>query len=479
MSVIKDFYKTVPIQLKSSVVLFIASFVNSAINLVTIPIFTRIMTIEEYGVTAQYNSWLNIITVFATLSLSAGVFQVAMNEYQNDRDKFTFSAMILSNVCTCLVFAIIFSSVDYFSNLFHLDRKLLYLMFGYLLFYPAMSMWLSRYRYEYQYMKVALLSISSALFSQVLALLLVLFVKNQNLGIVKVFATQGSMILFSMYIYLSIAKKAKWKPNFDYIKFALTFNLPLLAHYLAQYALRSTDKIMITNFIGEGATGIYSLATTVANISMLAWTAMSASLTPYVYSHVKNKDYKSVNRIVIMVEILFAVCCIIVALIGPEIIVFLGSQKYMSGVLLIPPIAASSLLTAVYSFYSSIAFYYHKTVSTALMTIIAALINVALNYISIPKFGIVAAAYTTEIAYLVYTILHFINYRKIVKHDKIYNDNSIIGIAFITTILCIGSSVLYEFNNIRYCIILFLLIIAFLRRKKLKNLFILINKQKG
>lgn len=461
----------IPKHIKASFVILLSSFVNSAMNFITIPIFTRLMTVAEFGLTAQYNSWLSIITVFATLSLSAGVYQVAMNEYENDRDGFTFSVMVLSNICTCLVFGIILSFGKFFSELFHINQSLLLMMFLYLLFYPAMSMWLARQRYEYQYIKVAIVSIGSAVLSQIVALTCVCFMKYNNSGEVKIYATQGTMIVFSLGIAIYIAYKAHWKINIEYIKFAFLFNLPLLAHYLAQYVLRSSDKIMITNFIGDEATGIYSLATTVANISMLAWSAMSASLTPYVYHRLNIKDYKSIQKTVVLVEIIFSICCIIIALIGPEIIFILGSQKFRNGVDLIPPIAASSLLSAVYSFYSTIAFYYHKTFSTAVMTVIAAVLNICLNFYFIPRYGFIAAAYTTETAYLIYTILHFINYKKIVGQEKIYNDLAILGIAILTTFFCLAAGFLYQHFEIRYILIAVFISGCLLLRNKISMIF--------
>ena len=450
----KQAYKRIPKQVKASAVILLSSFINGAMNFLTVPIFTRILSIEEYGLTAQYYSWLNIIAVFATLSLSAGVYHVAMNEYPEDRYGFSFSATILSNICTCVVFFFIFLFKDFFSAFFHLNEKLLLLMFINLLICPAMDMWLAMQRYEYHYQRVAAISIGSSVISQIGSLILVTVIKDTNLGVVKLFATQGILIFFAMFIYIGVARKSHWKPKISYIKFALLFNLPLLLHYLAQYVLRSTDKIMITHFIGEGATGIYSLAANVANISMIAWSAMSASLTPYVYSHISTNEYKKVNRSVIGVEALFAICCVGISFIGPEIVYILGSDKYMCGIYLIPPIAASCLLAAIYSFYSTIAFYYHKTTSTAVMTIIAATVNVILNYIFIPRYGYVAAAYTTEGAYLIYTLLHFLNYRRIVKENRIYNDWMIGGIVILATALCLLSGLLYQFYILRYLIIL-------------------------
>lgn len=456
----KAVFDKLPKQIKASAVNFIASFINGAMNFITIPIFTRLMTTEEYGLIAQYNAWLNIIMVFATLSLSAGVYQVAMNDYSDDRDGFTFSALILSNICTCFVFSIILAFSNYFSLLFRLDKHLLMLMFLYLLFSPAMSMWLARQRYEYKYNKVAVVSIISAVLSQIIALASVVLIQDENLGMVKLFATQIVMIICSLAIYISIARNAKWKIHASYIRFALLFNLPLLLHYLAQYVLQSTDKIMITNFWGEASTGVYSLATTVANIAMLVWAAMSASLTPYVYSHINTKEYGKIRKVIKLVAIFFAVGCVLVAFIGPEVMYVLGSKKYISGKYLIPPIAATSLLAAIYSFYSSIAFYYHKTIFVPMMTIIAALINVILNYLFIPAYGYVAAAYTTETAYLIYTFLHFLNYRKIVGKEKIYDDNFIWSITLGTTLLCLSAGFLYECYIIRYIIVFCIIIVC-------------------
>ena len=439
--------------LKSSAVLLVATFITHAMSFITTPIFTRIMSVEEYGLVAQYNSWLNIITIFATLSLAAGVFQVAMNEFRDDRNRYTFSSLILSNSITTFLFIFVFIFHDFFCSLFELPLSLLIIMYLYLMLYPAMNTWLAKQRYEYNYKRVFIISVGSATISQIVAVVLVLNVNGINLGVVKVWATAGSLCLASLAIYLSIAFKAKFKPSFHYIKFAFLFNAPLIVHYLAQYILHSTDKIMITHFLGEGATGIYSLGTTVATLATILWSAMSASLTPYIYHRLNNKDYKSINKVVCSVELFFGIGCVFVSLIGPEVVYILGSEKYMSGIQLIPPIAASCIVKAVYDFYSTVAFYNHKRLSTAIMTFIAGTVNIALNLILIPRYGIVAAAYTTEISYLLYAFLHFLNYRFIVRKKRIYNDKLVFLILISCSAVCIGLGFIYNHPIARYIIL--------------------------
>lgn len=470
MHKIREKIEKVPKQLKATVILFAASCITSTMSFLLTPVFTRLMSVEEYGLVAQFISWQEIITVIATLSLTAGVFAVAMNEFPDDRDVYTFSSLLLSAFTTTVVFGIIFIFKDFFLKLFELPLSLVILMFLYMLLHPAMGMWLERERYEYNYKNVFIISVGSTLLSQVVAVILVMTLKNTNLGIAKAWGNYGIMALCSLGVYIYIAAKAKFKVKFKYIKYAFIFNAPLLIHYLAQYVLRSTDKIMITHFWGEGATGIYSLGSTVASIAILIWAAMSASLTPYMYEHINTKEYDKVNRAVVGVELIFAVGCFVVSVIGPEFVYILGSEKYMEGINLIPPVAASCLLSAVYSFYSTMAFYYHKRVSTAVLTVVAAVVNIVLNYIFIPKFGYVAAAYTTEAAYLVYTFLHFLNYRRIVGKEKVFNDKAVMGIVAATTVLCLASGLLYDYWIVRYSLVAAILVVLVIYREKIIGL---------
>ena len=469
----------VPLSIKSSFAILLSSFITQAVSFLTTPIFTRLLSLEEYGLITQYNSWNSIITVFATLSLSAGVFQVAMNEFPNDRDRFTFSALVLSNICTLIIYGIIFGCSSFFTSFFQLPISMIILMFVYTLFVPAMNMWIARQRYELNYKSVLIVSIGTALLSQIISVITVSMKIGNHLGIVKSWSQGGVMIAVSLGLYMYIAKKANYKPSLDYIKYAFVFNAPLLIHYLAQYALRSTDKIMITRFIGESATAVYGLGATVANIATLLWSAMAASLVPFIYEKLNKKDYRSINKVVLIVEAVFGLGCIFVSIIGPEVIYILGSSKYKTGIPLIPPVAASSLLYAVYSFYSTIALYHHKRTSTAVMTVIAAVINFVLNYIFIPKYGFVAAAYTTEAAYLIYTFLHFLNYRHIVGKEKIYNDILVFGIVAGTTLICLGVGLLYDHIYIRYGLVLILVAISFVfRRQIVSTIKTIMRKQK-
>lgn len=79
------------------------------VNFITTPIFTRIINQTEYGTIQEYNSWQTILEVFALLGLtSAGVFNVGMKDYKNQRSQYMSSVLAFCNIVTIIVFSVIF-----------------------------------------------------------------------------------------------------------------------------------------------------------------------------------------------------------------------------------------------------------------------------------------------------------------------------------------------------------------------------------
>ena len=101
-------WKAMPDSAKSSIAFILCSFILKGISFLTTPIFTRMMDTSQYGIIATYNSWVSILDVFALLGLtSAGVFNVGLNEYRDQRDSYISTVLTLCNIVTVLVFAVL------------------------------------------------------------------------------------------------------------------------------------------------------------------------------------------------------------------------------------------------------------------------------------------------------------------------------------------------------------------------------------
>ena len=85
-------YRSLSVQAKAALWVTICSFLQKGISFITVPIFTRLMSTEEYGTYTVYLSWLQILTIMTSLYLFNGVYDNAMAKYEKQRDEYT-SAM--------------------------------------------------------------------------------------------------------------------------------------------------------------------------------------------------------------------------------------------------------------------------------------------------------------------------------------------------------------------------------------------------
>ena len=147
---------------------------------------------------------------------------------------------------------------------------------------------------------------------------------------------------------------------------------------------------------------------------VLLTSALDATFTPWIYQKIKtyqdNKetDVRSIRNITVMLMVGFLGMAALFMLFAPELIMIFADKAYADAVYVIPPVVAGYFFVMLYSLVSKVEFYYEKTKNIAAITVIASGLNIALNYLFIPKFGYVAAAYTTLICYMVMAGFHML-----------------------------------------------------------------------
>lgn len=93
--------------MKASIAFFIANLITSGISYIVTPIYTRLLTSEEYGQTSVFLTWLQIFGIIAMFCLSYGIFNNLMSDNPKNRDECSFSMLILSNIITILFFGVL------------------------------------------------------------------------------------------------------------------------------------------------------------------------------------------------------------------------------------------------------------------------------------------------------------------------------------------------------------------------------------
>lgn len=446
---------------KSAIVYTIATLFSRGLAIITVPIFTRIMSADQIGVVNLYNSWYTMISAVATLSLTSGGYMVAMKEYPKERNQYQSSVLTLTSIIAMLIAIIYLAFSPFWNNLIGLPSSLIKLMLIGFLFAPARDFWFLRQRYEYKYKLAGIISIGSALVASVLSVVVVLRISQQGIESTaegRLYANYLVLYGVSAAIWLITMIRGKTFYNKEFWKLSLSLSLPLVGYSVAAQILNVSDRMMIGKMVNNRAVGIYSTLYTVSSISLMVWQAIHSSFVPYLFKGLESKN-KNIKKTSLQLMFLYSGVAVVLTYLAPEIVRILATDEYYEAIYIMPPIAAGVFFTAFANIYSDIAVYYKKTQYVMYPAIIAALVNFGLNYIFIKVYGYMAAAYTTLFSYILMAFFQGIWARKLckekgVENSTVFEDKKLVLLACITTVLCLLGLALYNFYIIRYLAIM-------------------------
>lgn len=467
-------YKNLNIAVKAALWFTICNILQKGISIITVPIFTRILTTDQYGVYSLYLSWLNILTVIATLNLSYGVFNKAMIKFEDDRNRYISSmqGLTFTLVFSSFIFYIIFC--DKLNYLLGLSTIMMIMMFTELALTPSLMFWSGLKRFEYKYKHIVIVTMIKSMLNPILGVIAVIISSNKVEA--RIFATVFLEILICGMIAIIQFYKGKCFFDKKYWKYALSFNIPLIPHYLSGSILNQGDRIIIQKLVSSSAVAKYSVAYNISMLVQLVTNAIAHSTTPWLYECLNKKIYKDINSKIRMILLLTACFSCVMMLFAPEIIVVFATDEYMDAIYVIPPVAASVFFIFAYTIYSNFEFYFEKRIFITMASVISAVLNLVLNFKFIPLFGYMAAAYTTLACYILYATAHLVFSCYILKiklnNVKILKIKDFFLIGGSVLIYTIIVNIIYENSVIRYGIIVIIVFLGLAFKKRIVEIFL-------
>lgn len=446
-----------------------------SIALLSTPIFTRLMTTNEFGKFTIFQSWLSILIIITSLNMFQGGYTKGLIVFEDDNNGFTSASLGLVITVTFFWMIIYFCAYDFWNEFFELSPVLMIFMVLNLLFMPVLEFWSARLRFEYKYKEVVFISIVISISSVLLGIILVMLNKNYRVE-ARALADLLARLIICGLILISIFRKGKIFYNKTYWRYNLSFNIPLLPHFLAFYVLNQSDRLMISKMIGNTQAAYYSVAYTISMMMNLIMSALNNALMPFIYKSINNGKNEDIRKGTAFIFILMAMLCIVTMAFAPEIITIFAGKNYADAVYVVPPIAASVYFIFVYSMFSTIEYYYQKTVRIAVATSVSAIINIVLNYYLINIYGYYAAGYTTLISYMILTVIHYLFYKVIIidkfgKDVELYNIRVIVVCSIFVLVTMLFMIYIYKELLIRYSVILIIVLVCLFNSRKIKLLF--------
>ncbi len=387
---------------KDTLIYSIGTFASKLVGFLLLPLYTKLLSPYEYGI------WgiIEITIVLISTLLLMGQNQAFIRFYhENTKDlstlfstQFLFLALIS---ILLMLFGLVISPTiaKYFENpAFFLP--ILQTMFIIIGFRILTSFLLDSFRARSESVTYTSLNILKFI---VLLIGNTVFLLGFNLKIIGIlYAALGAdfIILIALLYKTHFYFKRKFDPVV--LKEALHFGMPFIVGSIAWMFLNVGDRYILKLLAGYKAVGVYSTGYKFANvINLLLIQPFSMGFIPLAYKYYHQGDYESYfNNLLKYIVFLIGWGGFVLAVFSPEVIQFVvQSPAYYSAWVVVPFICFAYIFTAATSVITVGFNIKKKTKYNALTTIISAFLNLVLNILFIPIWGIRGAALATVMAF--------------------------------------------------------------------------------
>jgi len=458
-------FQQMSVQVKASMAFMAVNFMQKGISFLTAPIFTRLLTTEEYGKITIYSSWADVIGIFAMFGLYNNVYCRGILEFKEDKKNFTFSLLSLANVITLSVLAIVWIVNKYLFRFLDVSDALILFMFFTFLLEPAFEFWKTDQRFDYKYKLLCFFMLLVMVFAP-LASIAGIFLFPEYKVEARIIGAQLVTLLLSAGCYMYEVFHSDRRPKMKYWKYAVVYNLPLIPYFLSSYVLSSSDRLMIGYFWGDDKAGIYGIAYTMSAVVNIVWNSVNATLVPTIYKRCEEGRRHTLSELIIPIIAGYGGVCILIMLLSPEIIWFLAPSSYGEGMYIIPVIVGGVFYMSIFSIFSNIIYYEKKPKFVMGAGVAAAITNFILNLIFIPTLGYFAAGYTTLAAYLLQVAWSYVAVRK-VTGESVYDMKKLGVIGLFILAMSIFAPLLYPYTWVRWGILVLIMLFIWKKRRLL------------
>ncbi len=392
--------------------------VLNGINFFTVPIFTRLLGTANYGIVSVYTAWVQILAIIIGLQTGTTI-AVARMHLDIDEQKAYRSSVLSLSFCSMSIFSIlILIFIGPISKLLDLTAVLIIIMIFQSFGTFVISFASTTFTFDKQAQKTFLLSITTAIATIVLSFVLMLMSgEGESRAYARIWGMAIPIVLIGIAFFFVFLVRGKTTFSKKYWKFCLPLALPLIFHGLSHVILAQADKVMLQKMVNNDIAGIYSFVVVFTHLINVIWSALNNTWVPFYYDDMKNNKIALIKSKSRNYMALFTTITVGFILLSPEVAKLFSSSDFWSGINLIPIFAVSMFMVFLYSFPVNIQFYYKRSIYVAIGTSGAAVMNIVLNALLIPCYGMYGAAIATMSSYVSLFIFHHIIVRVVIKND--------------------------------------------------------------
>ena len=405
-------------KLLSDTLLFtISNFGSKVLVFFLVPLYTNILSAEEYGIVDTVTTMTGLLVPVLTLLVSEAVLRFALDHKQiSDQHRVLSAGLVLILISSALLLCFTPLAGLLRGSWNFLGKYWLWLVAVY--FCNALNHCLANYTRGLD--KTKLFAVSGILYTGVLIAANLVYLLGFGMGAegyllaiitADIFGILHKIICggYSRYMLKLSCSKAL-------LKEMLRYSIPMIPSTVAWWVMQLSDKYVIIAVSGVAVSGIYSIAYKIPSImSVITNVFTQAWQISAIKSHGDKDNADFVSNVYNMVMMFIVGISAVLILMSKHLGYILYAKEYFVAWAFVPILIVAYMFSGLSGVLASVYSAEKKTGMLFVSTSVGAVLNIALNLLLIPRYGAMAAAYTTLIAFAVTWLVRTIHVRTLIR----------------------------------------------------------------
>lgn len=386
--------------LKHSGNYFFAMVATKALDFIAIPVYTYLLTVEEYGIYSIFISTVGIATVVLPLNT-----EVAISRYYFDaKDERDFKLFVGASVrLTSLIFIVMALVMIIFikplSEFQGFEVLLTLSIIPVSLYKIVNSIFQQIYQPLLQSRKIAVVSSIQAYLAFALSIVCIYFLPEKKYyG--QVWGTIIAMFIVGSYSVRQIKDYYIGSWNKYHIKYILSYSLPYLPYSLSGIIIAQLGRLIVGKSQGFEAAGVYSFASNISMAMLVLISVVHSAWNPYYFRYMTDKDYKSIDKDYDIIWRFSLFCGLGLSLFCYEIGSIVGPSEYVKNLYLIPVLVLGYIFYQWSYVYMRNVGFAKRTIWNAVVVVVSGSVNILLNTLLIKPMGVLGIALSFTASYI-------------------------------------------------------------------------------
>lgn len=393
---------------KHSVIYGLGVAASQIVGFFLLPLYTRYLTPSDYGVLEIFGVTQGILGIIFIMGLGSALFMSYFScDDEESRKKVVSTTLIfLTATSLCFTLVLIALASNFSRLLFDSTQYTFYfrVIFLTLFFDAAIMIPLAVFRAREESKKYAILSLARIVVSIGLNIYFIVVLGKGVLGILE----SGLITAALLYCILvpSIIKNTGLRFSVTDLKKMLGFGLPLVPAGLGAWIMTLADRFFLQFLSTPHELGLYSLGYKFGMVVQgLIVGPFTLAWAPFLWSVAKEKNAKEIYSSVLTYFVLVGMfAALVLSVLSREVLMVMATPPFYGAYKVIPLIALSYVLYGCYFVLAAGLNLERKTKYLPFIVAVGAIINLGLNYLLIPSYGMMGAAVATVISYLILPI---------------------------------------------------------------------------